>query len=230
SRDGQVLTAVTAEKPAEAKAEARPEIKIETSPEATQAAHQGTLSVHESLPRLERPRELSGSTWQVSFDHQNLYVTVNHDGARVLEVFATGGGLSVSVGLLASKMLRGGFEPEEVAASLNKVIGNHSIWFNARLCTSPEQVVAECIMLTKRRLMQQPDSARDAAKLAMVQTAEQAKQIAQPAHLAANVVPIKPAVIDSKKVISTCPECSSNQIEYAGGCYTCRDCGFSKCV
>jgi hypothetical protein len=115
--------------------------------------------------RIERPRELVGSTWQISFDHQNLYVTVNHDGSRVLEVFATGAGLSVSVGLLASKMLRGGFEPEEVAASLNKVIGNHSVWFNERLCTSPEQVVAECILLTRRRLQNEPDSARAAAKL-----------------------------------------------------------------
>lgn len=229
SRDGQVLTAVSAEKPAEAKPEAKPETKADASREAAQATHQTTLAVNEVQQRLERPRELSGSTWQVPFDHQNLYVTVNHDGNRVLEVFATGGGLSVSVGLLASKMLRGGFEPEEVAASLNKVIGNHSIWFNARLCTSPEQVVAECIMLTKRRLMQQPDSAREAAKMAMAQSAEQAKAV-QPAQAAGNVVPMKPVTIDSKKVITACPECSSNQIEYAGGCYTCRDCGFSKCV
>lgn len=220
SRDGQVLTAVSAEKPAEAKPEVKVEAKVEMAPQPAPVAAPATL------PRLERPRELTGSTWQVSFDSQNLYVTINHDSSRVLEVFATGGGLSVSVGLLASKMLRGGFEPEEVAASLNKVIGNHSIWFNARLCTSPEQVVAECIMLTKRRLMQQPDSAREAAKLAMAQ-AEQAKPAAQ---APTNVVPIKPAVIDSKKVITACPECSSNQIEYAGGCYTCRDCGFSKCV
>ncbi|HQR36670.1 MAG TPA: hypothetical protein PLK30_28360, partial [Blastocatellia bacterium] len=78
----------------------------------------------------------------------------------------------------------------------------------------------------KRRLMQQPDSAREAAKLAMAQ-AEQAKPAAQ---APTNVVPMKPVVIDSKKVITACPECSSNQIEYAGGCYTCRDCGFSKCV
>jgi len=219
SRDGQVLTAVSNGKTAEAKAE--PTIETAPAPPPVQAAQTAPQ------PRLERPRELTGSTWQVSFDHQNLYVTVNHDSTRVLEVFATGGGLSVSVGLLASKMLRGGFEPEEVAASLNKVIGNHSIWFNARLCTSPEQVVSECIMLTKRRLMQQPDSAREAAKLAMAQAAEQAKQ---PAQASATVVPIKPAVIDSKKVITACPECSSNQIEYAGGCYTCRDCGFSKCV
>ncbi len=112
---------------------------------------------------IERPRELVGATWQIPFDHQNLYVTVNHDSNRVLEVFVTGP-LSVSVGLLASKMLRGGFEPEEVAASLNKVIGTHSIWFNQRLCSSPEQAVAECIMLTVRRIKHLPDAARAAGK------------------------------------------------------------------
>jgi ribonucleoside-diphosphate reductase alpha chain len=206
SRDDQVLTAVKTEPKAEAKAEA-----VSLTPEIIPAEI-------DAQGKIERPRELTGSTWQISFDHQNLYVTVNHDGVRVLEVFATGAGLSVSVGLLASKMMRGGFEPEEVAASLNKVIGNHSVWFNERLCTSPEQVVSECIMLTKRRLMNQPDSARTAAKQAMAQAAKPAR-----------VTPT-PAVIDAKKVITACPECSSNQIEYAGGCYTCRDCGFSKCV
>ena len=203
SRDDQVLTAVTNEQ--------------KTS---TPAAAPVKSEIVE-IPRVERPRELIGSTWQISFDHQNLYVTINHDGSRVLEVFATGAGLSVSVGLLASKMLRGGFEPEEVAASLNKVIGNHSVWFNERLCTSPEQVVAECIMVTKRRLLNQPDSARAAAKLAIAQS----NPTAAPVNVAK-----QPVTIDSKKVITVCPECSSNQIEYAGGCYTCRDCGFSKCV
>ncbi|HMV51392.1 MAG TPA: adenosylcobalamin-dependent ribonucleoside-diphosphate reductase, partial [Blastocatellia bacterium] len=123
SRDNQVLTAVSSAKPAEAK----PEPQSEPTPAPVQSQ-----PVPVAHLRLERPRELTGSTWQVPFDHQNLYVTINHDGSRVLEIFATGGGLSVSVGLLASKMLRGGFEPEEVAASLNKVLGNHSIWFNAR--------------------------------------------------------------------------------------------------
>src|SRR6185503_19692400 len=112
--------------------------------------------------KLERPRELVGATWQIPFDHQNLYVTVNHDNTRVLEIFATGAGLSVSVGLLASKMLRGGFDPEEVARSLNKVIGTHSVWFNEHLCTSPEQVVAECIRATEREIAGHPLSARRA--------------------------------------------------------------------
>ncbi len=229
SRDDQVLTAVSTAPKTEAKA---------GTPEqpAAPALYEFTPGAVRAQGKIDRPRELTGSTWQVKFDHQNLYVTVNHDSERVLEVFATGAGLSVSVGLLASKMIRGGFGPEEVAASLNKVIGNHSIWFNERLCTSPEQVVAECIMLTKRRLMNQPDSARVAAKQAMAPAAQ--TQPAQPAANVASViptpvapvVPVVPVVVDAKKVITVCPECSSNQIEYAGGCYTCRDCGFSKCV
>jgi ribonucleoside-diphosphate reductase alpha chain len=230
SRDNQVLTAVGAGQKAEQKPEA-PEAKAE-APAPAFVAVPPTVQPAKVEPsgKIERPRELTGSTWQISFDHQNLYVTVNHDGVRVLEVFATGAGLSVSVGLLASKMLRGGFEPEQVAASLNKVIGNHSVWFNERLCTSPEQVVAECIMLTKRRLMNLPDSARAAAKQATVQTVER-QAAPQPATAGVpNTVAPNTAVIDSKKVITTCPECSSKQIEYAGGCYTCRDCGFSKCV
>src|SRR5262249_2378282 len=207
SRDNQVLTAVSAEQKPAAQA-GTPAPAMAAAPSTVQPARV------EPSGKIERPRELTGSTWQISFDHQNLYVTVNHDGARVLEVFATGAGLSVSVGLLASKMLRGGFEPEQVAASLNKVIGNHSVWFNERLCTSPEQVVAECIMLTKRRLMNLPDSARATAKQAMAQ-AEQQQAAPQPATDSATSNLI---AIDSKKVITTCPECSSKQIEYAGGC------------
>ena len=36
--------------------------------------------------RIERPRELRGATWQIPFDGQNLYVTVNHDGKMIQEV------------------------------------------------------------------------------------------------------------------------------------------------
>lgn len=216
SRDDQVLTAVT--KPTSAPATSVGGAAVAAAPPTEAGGGEmisGEVSTAKAVvTRVERPRELIGSTWQIPFDHQNLYVTVNHDGVRVLEVFVTGAGLSVSVGLLASKMLRGGFGPEEVAASLSKVIGNHSVWFNERLCTSPEQIVAECILTTKRRLQNQPDSARAAAKLS----------------IQAAAVGATPPLIDARKVISTCPECGSRQIEYAGGCYTCRDCGFSKCV
>jgi ribonucleoside-diphosphate reductase alpha chain len=162
---------------------------------------------------IERPRELSGFTWQIPFDGQNLYVTVNHDGLQILEVFATGP-ISGGVGLLASKMLRGGFEAREVARSLNKVTGTHSVWFNERLLTSPEQAVAECVMLTTRRLQSQPDSARSLA-------------YQQPKVTVGVPEGAKPAS-NNYSLISECPECKG-QLEHASGCDFCRDCGYSKC-
>jgi ribonucleoside-diphosphate reductase alpha chain len=163
--------------------------------------------------RIERPRELSGATWQIPFDGQNLYVTVNHDGKMIQEVFATGP-ISGGVGLLASKMLRGGFDAAEVAYSLNKVTGTHAVWFNERLLTSPEQAVAECIMITNRRVQNLPDSAR---ALASKHTE----------HSAPGSQPTVTGAIMST-MIGVCPECHG-QLEHASGCDFCRDCGYSKC-
>jgi ribonucleoside-diphosphate reductase alpha chain len=158
--------------------------------------------------RIERPRELKGATWQIPFDGQNLYVTVNHDGKMIQEVFATGP-ISGGVGLLASKMLRGGFDAAEVAYSLNKVTGTHAVWFNERLLTSPEQAVAECIMITNRRVQDLPDSARAVGKQ----------------HAAKSSQPVG-AIMSN--MIGICPECHG-QLEHASGCDFCRDCGYSKC-
>ncbi len=156
--------------------------------------------------RVERPRELQGSTWRIPFENQNLYVTVNHDGERILEIFVAGP-ISAGVGLLASKMLRGGFEVNEVARSLNKVTGTHAVWFNERLLTSPEQAVAECLLLIDRRLKNLPSSERQIMKSAAAETKSS---------------------IGMSTMIGECPECGG-QLEHASGCDSCRDCGYSKC-
>ena len=104
------------------------------------------------MKNLPRPAELSGATWQIQFDEHRLYVTVNHDGGHILEVFVRGAIISAGVGLLASQMLRGGFPVREVARSLSKVQGTHAVPFNGRLLHSPEQAVAECLLLTQPRL------------------------------------------------------------------------------
>src|SRR3989440_2020730 len=161
--------------------------------------------------RLERPRELRGATWRIPFDGQNLYVTVNHDDEMIQEVFATGP-ISGGVGMLASKMLRGGFDAAEVAYSLNKVTGTHAVWFNERLLTSPEQAVAECLMITNRRLKGHPDSAR------ALKTHD--------SSLMTHHSVVDTAAMSS--MISICPECRG-QLEHASGCDFCRDCGYSKC-
>lgn len=186
--------------------------------------------------RIERPRELSGATWQIPFDGQNLYVTVNHDGRMIQEVFATGP-ISGGVGLLASKMLRGGFDAAEVAYSLNKVTGTHAVWFNQRLLTSPEQAVAECIMITNRRVQHLPDSARELGKQ-MQQTANSKQQTAGTQHSELRTQNLGGAEVSDgaakitgaimSNMIGICPECHG-QLEHASGCDFCRDCGYSKC-
>ncbi len=213
SREGQVLTSMKQEEKGElaCNPEATAEVLDEPPASHEDAAHVAPVSTttqqQPSAVRIERPRELRGATWQIPFDGQNLYVTVNHDNKSIQEVFATGP-ISGGVGLLASKMLRGGFEAAEVAHSLNKVTGTHAVWFNERLLTSPEQAVAECILLTSRRLQGAPDSARAAGK--------------------GQTSMMTPAGSHMSSMISTCPECHG-QLEHASGCDYCRDCGYSKC-
>ncbi|HZH35466.1 MAG TPA: hypothetical protein VEX64_11535, partial [Pyrinomonadaceae bacterium] len=232
SREGQVLTSMKSEEKKEADAEVPPssEFKDAETPDseriemletaAAKASSNGFAGKTEktaTVVRIERPRELRGATWQIPFDGRNLYVTVNHNGQQILEVFATGP-ISEGVGLLASKMLRGGFDVPEVAHSLNKVTGTHAVWFNERLLTSPEQAVAECLLLTMRRLQNQPDSERQMQKSALAQTnagggvAETTEKTQQ----------------KMSNLIGSCPECGG-QLEHASGCDSCRDCGYSKC-
>jgi hypothetical protein len=115
-------------------------------------------------------------------------------------------------------MLRGGFDAAEVAYSLNKVTGTHAVWFNERLLTSPEQAVAECIMITNRRVQNLPDSARALAK-----HSDHSAISAQPSDGASKITG---AIMSN--MIGVCPECHG-QLEHASGCDFCRDCGYSKC-
>ncbi len=211
SREGQVLTSMKTEekKPETADIE---KIAVEECNELTTVETLSESKIEKPV-HIERPRELQGSTWRIPFDGRNLYVTVNHNGEKILEVFATGP-ISEGVGLLASKMLRGGFEVKEVARSLNKVTATHAVWFNERLLTSPEQAVAECLLLIDRRLKNLPTSERQISKSAI-------------AEISQNKVTVEtqPAMAN---LIGECPECKG-QLEHASGCDFCRDCGYSKC-
>jgi ribonucleoside-diphosphate reductase alpha chain len=246
SRENQVLTSMKTETKSETPTVVTTTTIIESAPDSRLAAPDSvvpegrTESENEAAARrlaeaeaaarkqgairLERPRELRGATWRIPFDGQNLYVTVNHDEEMIAEVFATGP-ISGGVGMLASKMLRGGFDAAEVAYSLNKVTGTHAVWFNERLLTSPEQAVAECLMITNRRLKGHPDSAR-ALKQQAVSSQPLSVGSADSRPPAPGSSHIVGAIMST--MISTCPECHG-QLEHASGCDFCRDCGYSKC-
>jgi len=99
-----------------------------------------------TIHRRDRPRplELSGWTWCISFEQQKLFVTVNHDGEEILEVFVTEM-LSNGIGLLTSKMLQSGcFTAREVARSLGKIDSTHHVKFNGKIINSPVNLPISC--------------------------------------------------------------------------------------
>ena len=201
SREGQVLNTMKTAGTQAPSLQASPSDFTETLADEPHPFNMQAGSLR-SDGRVERPRELQGSTWRIPFEGQNLYVTVNHDSKYILEIFVAGP-ISAGVGLLASKMLRGGFDAKEVAHSLNKVTSTHAVWFNERLLTSPEQAVAECLLLIDRRLNGLSESLRTTGKTAAEETT-------------------------MSTMIGKCPECGG-QLEHASGCDSCRDCGYSKC-
>lgn len=146
----------------------------------------------------------------------------DHDGEMILEVFAIGP-ISGGVGLLASKMLRGGFRPDEVANSLNKVTGTHAVWFNERLLTSPEQAVAERIRITMRRLANAPDSGHTSdPQLALSNVGLKLDSTDTSKRLAVSI--FKPESVAA----GLCPNCKDPLIPN-GSCPYCRNCAWSKC-
>ena len=207
SREGQVLNAMTSSAPPQAATETEAVNHADEDGSRPWYGAEVTNPDADALTRVDRPAELQGSTWRIKFDNQYLYVTVNHDGRKIREIFATGP-ISQGVGLLASKMLRGGFDVAEVARSLNKVTGTHAVWFNRRLLTSTEQAVAECLLLVERRLKNMPESER-----------------LQKEELGADAGSTRSAVFNPA---AECPECRGH-LEHASGCDFCRDCGFSRC-
>ncbi|HEU5240240.1 MAG TPA: adenosylcobalamin-dependent ribonucleoside-diphosphate reductase [Pyrinomonadaceae bacterium] len=194
SRERQVLTTI--------KTEAAPPV-ISVEP-LTIEPPPPLFNIERAPGREDRPKELVGATWQIPFEGQNLYVTVNHDDRHIMEIFVTGP-ISGSVGKLASKMMRGGFHAMEVARTLDTTAGTHAVWFNERLLTSPEQAIAECIMIMQRRLTSQPDSAR------ALMTVDSENQRA-----------------DTTSPLKECPECQG-PMRRAGGCDICEHCSYSKC-
>jgi ribonucleoside-diphosphate reductase alpha chain len=191
SREEQVLTSMKKVEPSHELAQTNP------LPPANEVTEPGPVAL--AAPnREDRPKELTGSTWQIEFEGANLYVTVNHNGRRIQEVFVTGP-ISPVVGKLASIMLRAGFHVKEVAHILETTTGTHSVWFNERLLTSPEQAIAECMNIMYRRLTGQLDSAR-----------------------------ANKAISSTSIILGSCPECHG-QLECANGCQHCPACGYQKC-
>lgn len=167
-----------------------------------------SLSTNHKLPR---PPRLYGQTFQVEVpDKGNLYITVNHNGERILEVFALGKMISPSVGRAYSELLRYGHPVEAVIKSLRKEENSSAIPFNQRLLRSPEQVMAECLKIVQEDLI--------SGRVDSHPTDLPGKQ------------KIPTQVQTMLAVGRNCPECGGvGTLQPNEGCEICLECGYTKC-
>ncbi len=146
-----------------------------------------------------RPVVLNGFTEKVKTSRGTLYVTVNTESGKPIEVFAnigkSGGdisALSEAIGRLISIALQNGVHVKSIINTLISITGAQPIWNNGRLIKSVPDAIAQIL--------------RDHFLNGT------GKEVKEP-----------------KKVTGEeCPECGS-PLEIVEGCAVCRNCGYSRC-
>ncbi len=146
-----------------------------------------------------RPIALNGFTEKVKTSRGTLYVTVNTESGRPIEVFAnigkSGGdisALSEAIGRLISIALQNGVHVKSIINTLISITGAQPIWNNGRLIKSVPDAIAQIL--------------RDHFLNGT------GKEVKEP----------------KKFVGEECPECGS-PLEIVEGCAVCRNCGYSRC-
>lgn len=179
SRDMQVLSVAKAEQPEPA------EVPVETG----KTGH-----------KRERPRALTGKTYQMTTGCGPLYVTINQDNSGLFELFTTmgkAGGCAASqceaIGRLVSLAWRSGVQARQVIKQLVGITCHKPAGFGDNRVTSCADAVARAIML----------------------------------HMQAETdIEVKVKTVNNG---GACPECGG-PVEHEGGCCVCHACGYSECA
>lgn len=164
-----------------------------------------------------RPAILEGKTYRVPFNGDSIYVTVNTDqtGSVVEVLVDESTGHYKTIGKLISKMLRSNpMMIDEILHTLLHAKGDGSTSFNQKMCTSIEQIVAECIKMRRHETIK-------------------AELRQQNFDMQATIEAIKIRSTANNEDLSNvkdayCPECHAVMLDGAK-CKVCGECGYSKC-
>lgn len=178
------------------------------------------------VPR-PRPSITTGSTEKIAIGCGNLYVTVNSDDVAICEVFTQtgkGGGCpsqSEAVGRLVSMALRAQIDPNEV---INQMKGIRCVSCTRRggvkVLSCPDAISrAMEKILRVREGMEKKDKDKDRDK---DRDKDKDKEIT--VHIEESTE----QEFDPSQFHTICPECNST-VETTGRCFSCRNCGYSKC-
>ncbi len=161
-----------------------------------------TGSEGERLIKRDRPRRLSGSTYQMTTGCGPMYVTINEDDEhQVFELFNTvgkAGGCAASqceaIGRLVSLAWRSGMPPEPVVKQLIGISCHKPAGFGNNRVVSCADAIAQAI----RQHLEKNNGYKD-------------------------------DTLQEDAMFGACPECGG-VIEHEGGCCVCHACGYSECA
>lgn len=150
--------------------------------------------------KRERPRALTGATYQMETGCGPLYVTINKDQSGLFELFTTmgkAGGCAASqceaIGRLVSLAWRSGVQARQTIKQLIGITCHKPAGFGQNRVTSCADAVAKAIQ------MHMLSETEDQAKVKFVSNG------------------------------GACPDCGG-PVEHEGGCSVCHSCGYSECA
>ncbi len=151
--------------------------------------------------KKDRPRRLTGSTYQMTTGCGPMYVTINEDNKQVFELFNTvgkAGGCAASqceaIGRLVSLAWRSGMPPEPIVKQLIGISCHKPAGFGNNKVVSCADAIAQAI----RQHLEKTNGCKDES-------------------------------LSEKNMFGACPECGG-VVEHEGGCCVCHSCGYSECA
>ena len=159
-----------------------------------------------------RPQITTGKTRRMRTGDGTLYITVNEDENGLCEVFTAigkaGGTVAAqteAISRLISLALRSGVDPNSIINQLKGISGPNPTWEDGQLILSTPDAIGRAL-----------ETFLDGEENPNLKNKVQFEIAEEPTQ--------------SKKVNGIhCIDCDGHEVVNEGGCYICKDCGWSKC-
>ena len=177
---------------------------------------QQTEEEEEGKTARNRPSITEGQTRRMRTGDGTLYITVNKDENGLCEVFTTigkaGGTVAAqteAISRLISLALRSGIDPNSIINQLKGISGPNPTWEDGQLILSTPDAIGRAL----ENFVHGDTPSLEEEKQVKFEIANDAQQTNKP----------------TTNHTMTCPECDQQGVINEGGCYNCKDCGWSKC-
>tara|TARA_X000000368_G_scaffold197457_1_gene155842 strand:+ start:139 stop:2538 length:2400 start_codon:yes stop_codon:yes gene_type:complete len=172
-----------------------------------------TENVSSKKTARSRPQTTTGRTRRMRTGDGTLYITVNEDENGLCEVFTAigkaGGTVAAqteAISRLISLALRSGIDPNSVINQLKGISGPNPTWEDGQLILSTPDAIGRAL----ENFLDGDEGSKLEEKVQFEIAEEEPTQ--------------------SKQVHGMhCIDCDSYEVVNEGGCYICKDCGWSKC-